>query len=82
MPTYPSNMPFSVETIFESMLVFTFVQIISSHNSIQKFTATIRLDTSPVAFPPGFSTNSKIQFSSVHNFPEPAARPLPPATQI
>lgn len=49
-------MPLAVETILKVCVnVFIFVQIIhthisSSHSGIQKYTATIRLDTSPVAF--------------------------------
>lgn len=79
MPRFPSYIPFAVETIFKSMLVAIFVQIIHTLNSrdrIQKYAATIRLDTSPVAFTKSmgqavpFSISIVNQLGSVHHFPD------------
>lgn len=57
----------------------TQVHIVSSHNRIQKSTATIRLDTSPVAFLSGFFTKSMGQ---PVQFGPSFSRTPPPQTHI
>lgn len=69
---------FAVETIFKSLLMVIFVQIIhdisNSHDGIQKYAATIRLDTSPVAFHKIHGTSSpspSLYSEPVPPFPRP-----------
>lgn len=87
MPRYPSNMPFSVETISLSMLVFIFVQIIHEHIFWTLTTGykntLLQKDWIPALWLPlpFFSQNTwDNQFSSVHHFPEPPSPNRPPHT--
>lgn len=62
------------------MLVVIFVQIIhnlNSHDEIQKYAATMRLDTSPVALTLGLSKNVPFRLSTVNQFCSISQNPLP-----
>lgn len=84
MPRYPSHV-FEVEIFLKvcscSFLYSYYISTnLDSHKGIQKYTATIRLDTSPVAFNPKKIIHKIYQFSPLDRF-LPSSHQPPSRTQ-